>query len=528
MTEYHSTELTLRDYASVAWQRRWVIVIATILALLIAGTSSVLTTPRYRAAADVIVREAPNAFIVGGASDVASPRFIENQLALANGATVDAATRAVVGSEPELDVSSTEESDIFTFTATSTNPTNAAVAANAYAQAFIDAQRAASLEEFDIRRAALEDQLAAIDEGEINPDRRDEFERDLERVILSIELATTGGSAIVDEAGVPSAPYEPTPARTMLLATVVGLLIGLGGAFLADYLDTGIRDASDLESASGHATLAVIPKMPESTPGSSQLVTLHDRHSPPAEAYRDLRTAVRFLAVDHTLKLIQVTSPRPGDGKTTTAANLAIVSARAGQRTILVDCDLRKPRLHQAFGFDNTIGFTSLILDDVPVVDAARLVDESLNLAVVPSGPLPPDPSELLAGPSTGEVLRKLADMADLVIIDSAPVLPITDAVVLSGTVDGVILVASAETTDRRQVTRAVDRLQSVEANVLGTVFNGDTSRDTDLYRYGYGYEGDDSSLRAASAPERSAEVTTSDPGSGGGPAADAEPDRQT
>jgi succinoglycan biosynthesis transport protein ExoP len=164
------------------------------------------------------------------------------------------------------------------------------------------------------------------------------------------------------------------------------------------------------------------------------------------------------------------------------------VSARAGQRTILVDCDLRKPRIHGAFGFDNALGFTSLLIDELPLTAVAKRLDEFSNLVVIPSGPIPPDPSELLAGPSTVAVLGKLAGMADLVVLDSAPVLPVTDAVVLSGAVDGVILVASAETADRRQVARAVDRLEAVEANVLGTVLNGAVSRNTDLYRYGYGY----------------------------------------
>ena len=513
MSEIDDAEMTLRDYGAVAWRRRWFIVIAVALTVLFAGISSALTTPRYSASADVLVKVAPTALTVGAADATANPRYIENQLTLATGSEVLAATRDVVGSDPSLSVQASENSDIFTFTATSTNTANSAIAANTHAQVFIEAQRTAALQEYEIRKAALEEQLAAIDRGEISELRRDEFERERERVILSIELTAKGGSSIADEAVPPPSPYEPTPARTVTLAAVVGLLIGLGAAFLVDYLDTGIRDEDDLERATGHPTLAVIPQNPDASTGRLQLVTSTDPDSPPAEAYRDLRTAVRFLAIDHTLKLVQVTSPRPGDGKTTTAANLAVVSARAGQRTILVDCDLRKPRVHQIFGLDNHVGFTSLLVDQMPVTAVASRIADVPNLVVITSGPQPPDPSELLSGPSTAALLRELSELADVVIVDSAPVLPITDGVVLSRVVDGVIIVVSATTADRRQVARTVQRLASVEANVLGTVLNAYAGKDTDIYRYGYTTENvaDANPDSEPDEPRSPAGITTAD-----------------
>ena len=247
-----------------------------------------------------------------------------------------------------------------------------------------------------------------------------------------------------------------------------------------------MRNEDELAEATGLPSLATIPRLPPTA--QPTVVTARSPDSTAAEAFRDLRTSLRFLSLDRPLPSVQVTSPKPGDGKTTTAVNLAVASAAAGQRTVLVDLDLRKPQVHSYFGIANDGGFTDVLLDGVATREIAHAPPDFPLLRVVPSGPLPPDPSELISGADAAHLLRDLADGADLVIIDSPPVLAVSDPTVLSGLVSGVILVVSAGSTDRRQVGRALDRLRQVDAPLLGTVFNGDSDHDRERYRYTYGY----------------------------------------
>ena len=495
-------EMTLRDYASVVWRRKWLVILPTLLTALIAAVLVLSQTPMYRASADVLVRLPPTANSLATTGSVMSPRLIENELETAQGSALQSQVREIIGSEPTLSVSSSDDSDVFRFTATSSNADNAAFAANTYAEQYIERQSSALIEEYAARAEVLEAQLAAIDDGEVDASRQAEYERELEDLAVSTELARTSGATLIDAATPPGAPYEPNPTRTVMLALVVGLLLGLGAAFLVDYLDTSLRDEDDLMKASGFANLAVVPLFKGGADDAPRVITRTEPFSPSAEAYRNLRTSVRFMALDRQLKLIQVTSPRPGDGKTTTASNLAVAAARSGQRVLLIDCDLRKPQVHASFGLDNHEGFTTVLLGEATLPKVAQRVDGEGNLLVVTSGPLPPDPSELLAGDSVRRTLGRLGDTVDLVILDSPPVLPVSDPLVLASVVDGVILVVSGRSTDSRQVSRSVDRLLQVEAPVLGTVFNGYDPKDGETYTYGYDQPSAEPEASTATAAE--------------------------
>jgi succinoglycan biosynthesis transport protein ExoP len=479
-------EMTLRDYASVVWRRKWLVILPAVLTALVAAVLTLSQTSMYSASADVLVRLPPTANSLATTGSVMSPRLIENELETASGSALQSQVRQIIGAEPTLSVSSSENSDVFRFTATSSNPDNAAFAANTYAAQYIERQASALIDEYTARAEVLLGQLEGIESGDVDPSRRSEYERELEDLAVSTELARTSGATLIDAATPPGAPYEPNPTRTVMLALVVGLLLGLGAAFLVDYLDTSLKDEDDLVRASGFANLAVIPLLKGSREGTTQVITRDEPFSPSAEAYRNLRTAVRFMALDRQLKLIQVTSPRPGDGKTTTASNLAVAAARSGQRVVLIDCDLRKPQVHAFFGLDNDVGFTTVLLGESTLPKVAQRVHGEGNLLVVTSGPLPPDPSELLAGESVQQTLGRLGEGVDLIILDSPPVLPVSDPLVLASVADGVILVVSGTSTDSRQVSRAVDRLLQVDAPVLGTVFNGFDPNDGEKYTYGY------------------------------------------
>ncbi len=480
-------EMTLRDYASVVWRRKWIVIIPALLTTLVAIALSVAQTPMYRASAEVLVKMPPNAYSLSSTGDVLSPRMVENELQAANGSALKADVREVVGSEPTLSVSVSEGSDVFTFTATSSDPDTAALAANTYAQTYIDQQRQILIDEYATRAEVVQEQLAAIERGESDSTRQTEYEFELEDLAVSTELARTGGSELIDEATAPSQPYEPNTSRTAVLALVVGVLIGLGAAFLIDYLDTSIRDDDDLVRATGLPVLASVPLLPgKQLPDARHLTSRDQPSSPSAEAFRGLHTSLRFMALERPIRTLLVTSARPAEGKTTVATNLAYTAARSGDRVLLIDCDLRKPQAHLFFALPNEIGFTSVLLGEATIRQVAHLVKDADALAVVTAGPQPPNPSELLAGERTQESLERLSESVDLIVLDSPPVLPVSDPVVLAPLVDGVVVVASANSTDRRQLGKSIERLAQVDAPMLGTVLNRYDPLVSGDYSYGY------------------------------------------
>src|SRR3954451_13891935 len=185
---------------------------------------------------------------------------------------------------------------------------------------------------------------------------------------------------------------------------------------------------------------------------------------------------------------VQVTSPRAAEGKTTTLANLAVALARAGQRVVMVDCDLRRPRIHDFFGVTNEVGFTSVLLGELPLSEAVQEVPGERLLMLLASGMLPPNPSELLASQRTVQILAALQSESDVVLIDSPPMLPVTDAAVLCARVDATLLVTRAGTTGRRELARAIELLHQVDAPLVGTVFNGVSDESAYGYTYSYRY----------------------------------------
>ncbi len=266
-----------------------------------------------------------------------------------------------------------------------------------------------------------------------------------------------------------------------------GLLLGIALAFLREDLDDSITSREDLERATGEMpVLGQIPRVPGWRDRKAPyLVTFEAPNSHAAEAYRTLRTSIQFLGVDRTLNSVQVTSAQPGEGKTTTLANLAVAFARAGRSVTVVGCDLRRPRVHEFFGLSNEVGFTSLLLGEVTVSDALQRVPGEANLFVLSAGPPPPNPSELLSSARAREVVASIEKSSDLVLIDSPPVLPVSDALVVSGMVDATLLVASVKASSGRALHRSVEVLHQVDAVIVGTVLNNAESQET----YGsYGY----------------------------------------
>lgn len=207
-------------------------------------------------------------------------------------------------------------------------------------------------------------------------------------------------------------------------------------------------------------------------PEDLDLVTMTDPISPASEAYRTLRLNLQYASLDEPLHTLLVTSSSPDEGKSTTLANLAVTMAQAEMRVIMVDCDLRRPHLHELFRQRNDIGLTTMMIEDQALTDPPLLDTPVKGLRLLASGPLPPRPADLLGSQRMERVLERLASDADMVVLDAPPVMAVTDAVVLATKVDGVLLVVSAGETKRESAQRAVERLRKVNAHIVGSVLN--------------------------------------------------------
>ncbi|HVE77909.1 MAG TPA: polysaccharide biosynthesis tyrosine autokinase [Gemmatimonadaceae bacterium] len=307
------------------------------------------------------------------------------------------------------------------------------------------------------------------------------------------ESAEGGSVRLIDAAEVPSFAVLPLRRRAMMLAAILGLALGLGLAVLLDRLDTSVRSPDELVQRLDLNVLGMVPmiRLNGRRPGGAvgeRLVTHFDPRSPVAEAYRSLRTNLAFARAASRLHTIVLTSPGPSDGKSTTAANLAITFAQQGQRTLVVDADLRRAVLDKSFGVPRSPGLTEVLVGDVALPDAVSKTEVD-NLFVLPSGRMPPNPAELLGSAEMQRVLGEAKDRFDVVLFDSPPLLAVTDAAILSTMVDGTLLVVRMGETAREAVRRAVGQLRAVRGRLLGAVLNDVDFRKGSAYgQYGYYY----------------------------------------
>lgn len=321
-----------------------------------------------------------------------------------------------------------------------------------------------------------------------------------------------GNVSTVEEARVPRAPIGPARARNIMIALMLSLGIGIGLAFLLDYLDDTLKSVEDVDRHLHLPTLALIPAPREQRrllsrgssapePGAATaLALIDDARSPVAEAYRHLRTSLLLSSAGQPPRTILVTSSQPSEGKTTTAVNIATMLAQTGAEVLILDCDLRRPRIHAHFGLANSRGVTNYLSGDANVSDLVQSSERLPNLKVITSGPVPPNAAELLGSDEMRKLLYVLSENFTHIVIDSPPAISFTDASILSTMVDGVMLVVHGGRSSRAVVRRAKQQLQDVGAHIFGIVLNNVKLEGMDYYYSGYysGYYSDEEAPESA------------------------------
>jgi capsular exopolysaccharide synthesis family protein len=345
----------------------------------------------------------------------------------------------------------------------------------------------AKAEAFELEKKKLElDHLRQ----EVDNDKR-QYESVYKR-LKDIELSgllRMSNVKVLDAARPSFAAVRPNVPQATMLGVVAGLLLGFGLALLLEFLDASITSQQQIEERLKIAFLGFVPSIPEGEAGSRDLHIFREPKSLIAECTRSVRTNLLFMSPDKPFRRLLVTSSGPQEGKSTTAINLSIAMAQSGSKVLLIDTDMRRPRLHKAFGVPNDVGVSSLVVGEGKIEDAIKST-EIPGMFLLPCGPIPPNPAELLHTRAFEELLTRLGERFDRIVLDSPPVGAVADAVVLATQTDGVVVVLRAGKTQRDMAARTVRALRDVKANIYGAVLNDvslEKSRYGDYY-YAYAY----------------------------------------
>ena len=554
MTDRNETNIS--EYLAVL-RRRWFVVLGVVaLVVGVVAAIDLTKTPVYSASAQLLLQPKQSESIFSPTASVDPTRAVQNELNIINSLAIRTAVREAYGGPISISATSGGEDDIIILTATDTDPEEAARKVNVYAETYQSERFDALIEDLSQSRSVLQQQiddfqaeideinqpLAELDERlaalpstdpgyddllaerervsqEIQAQRSDfenqlsDYQQRLQVLQLSERLTTTGGVQILNPATAPSSPISPNIVRDLVQAALIGLVLGIGLAFVLEQIDDSIRTSSDLERATKDLpTLGLIP-LDDAWKDKSKprLTTQAAPMSATAEAFRGLRTTLQYLALHRPMGVVQITSASANEGKTSTMANLAVAFAEAGMPVAVVGCDLRRPRAHSFLDVDGSVGLTSVLLGELTLEQALQQSPTHSNIRVLPAGPRPPNPSELLSLDRTTDLIRSLLHSHAIVLLDCPPVLPVTDSLVLARCVDASLFVARANSTSKREVKRSMERLNQVNSPLVGTILNGVDAEGAygSLYEY-YGYAPESrGSILSKFSKKRSGDVPT-------------------
>ena len=468
----------LRSVLDALWRRRWLFLGILVSIPVVVYLVSSRLVDKYQARA--IITSATTTYEVAGVTGGALSSFGSEELLIRSQKVQDAAAEELGGSpRGSVDVAPLTTSDgndtsFLQVTATAGSGQRAADLSNAYATAIDEVRTGESVNRIDQAMAKLE---AQIDET------NDESTRaELTSQLRSLDAARTqakDSTKTVLTAEVPNEPISPNPERNTALAAVVALLLALGAVVVRERLDRRLRDPDELEPMLGTPLLSVIPRA--AFPGASPAA------APVREAFRTLAASLVYFNIDRPVSTVMVASPTKGDGKTTVSLYLAVALAMDGQNVVLIDADLRHPQIGVRLGIEPKVGLSEVLTNQGELEDALVEVDVGDGrLRVLASGSQPPNPARLLSSRRMGSLLERLSEQADIVVVDTPPLLSVSDAVPLLERVSGAVLVAKVGTTSRDALQRMRQVIDTARGTILGAVATG--SGKSGLYGYGGDY----------------------------------------
>ena len=491
----------------------WLLVAATLVATAFSYVAIRRQPPVYRARATLMVGSAIEDPNPSGNELLLTQRLATTYADIARRKPIRRATQTALGLSwlPEYTVRVVPNTQLLEITVVDTDPQRAQAVANELANQLIRQSPTGPDPEEQQRQAFINQQLDDL-EVSITETRaeiikaQEELARafsarqiaDLQAQITALQnklntlqsnyaalLANTQRGAIntirvIEPASLPTRPIGPPKTTTILLAAAIGFILAAGGAYLLDYLDDTLKSSDDVKRLLGLSLLGSIPRV-KPFPQEEPLILTTNGRSPLTEAYRMLRTNLQFVGIDHPIRLLLITSSAPTEGKSVTVANLGIILAQSGRRVILLDADLHRPQLHRLFRSHNHVGLTTALLKDPPDLETVLLETEIPGLWILPSGPPPPNPAELLDSARMERLLVELQTRADIVLIDTPPVTALADTAILATRVDGVLLVLEAGRTRQAVARQALDILAQVNARVIGALLN-----QVPVWRMGY------------------------------------------
>ena len=512
MTTSFEPTSELRDFIGLVRARKVSVVAITLIVTAAALFAAMRRPSVYVAHAEVLVR--PTAQTVGSglslpqAPNMETERLLVLSQDVARGVHAHAAPRLstqtllqnvhvqVAGDTEVLDVS---------YSSTSA----ATAVANGFAAAYVDYRTKRTLDQYAAAASAVQQRITsarnaldALSHGNGSPGTEETAsERDAlvaQLTVLSqrlLDLQTTSESVqsageVIQSATIPTSPSSPNPLRDSTLGFGAGLMLALGVVLLRERLDDRVKSIEDLEKEFDTPVLTAVPRLRDwRRREDAYLAVLADPRSPVSEAYRTLATSVQYNGSRRSAKTIMVTSSMGEDGKSTTVANLSIALAQGGKRVIAISADLRRPRLHDFFGFPNDVGLSEVLLQQANIITALKPARGVQNLRVIVSGRPPENPAALLGSKQFEDLLDELRQVSDFVIVDTPPVLAVGDASILAPLVDATIFIVGGQQSRRSSVRRSWSQLRTAGARVMGVVYNSfDPSGRGGYYNYEYAY----------------------------------------